>query len=90
MIHDTINQIEERLRNSGCLAPEQRRELEGLLAQLRAEVQTLPRQQEPASTRSDDDLLGRLKESVTEFETTHPQLITLVDRINNMLASFGI
>jgi hypothetical protein len=64
-----------------------------LLAQLRAEAQTLPRlprQQEPASTRSEDDLLGRLKESVTEFETTHPQLITLVDRINNMLASFGI
>lgn len=90
MIHDTINQIEERLRRSGCLTPEQRRELEGLLAQLRAEAQTLPRQQEPASTRSDDDLLGRLKESVTEFETTHPQLITLVDRINNMLASFGI
>jgi hypothetical protein len=90
MIHDTIDQIEERLRNSGCLTPEQRRELEGLLAQLRAEAQNLPRQQEPASTRSEDDLLGRLKESVTEFETTHPQLITLVDRINNMLASFGI
>ncbi|MGN6386098.1 MAG: DUF4404 family protein [Verrucomicrobiota bacterium] len=90
MIHDTINQIEERLRSSGCLTPEQRRELEGLLAQLRAEAQNLPRQPEPASTRSEDDLLGRLKESVTEFETTHPQLITLVDRINNMLASFGI
>lgn len=90
MIQDTINQIEERLRASGNLAPDKRLELQQLLAQLRAETSNLPFQQQSAPAPQSDDLLARLRESVTEFESTHPQLITLVDRINNILASFGI
>jgi hypothetical protein len=37
-----------------------------------------------------DTALGRLRESLAEFETTHPQLVGTVNRISTILANMGI
>ena len=92
MIEDTINKIEQRLRSSENLSPDKRVELESLLAELRTEIATLPGAQKRArgDDSDDDDLLDKLNQSVTEFETTHPQLIGIVNRISTILANMGI
>jgi len=93
MIEDTIAKIEEKLRTAKNLPFSERAELEDLLAQLRAEARSLPDFKEPVGEGSDQDVqsaLGRLEESLTEFETTHPQLVGIVNRISTILANMGI
>jgi len=93
MIEDTIAKIEQRLRTANSLPPGERSELEQLLTQLRAEARSLPRPPQSAAFHQDDDAhtaLDRLQESLTEFETTHPQLVGTVNRISTILANMGI
>ncbi len=92
MIEDTIARIEERLQTATNLPSSERAELQQLLAQLRREAATLPSLQE-SRVNADEDVhgaLGRLGESLTEFETTHPQLVGIVNRISTILANMGI
>jgi hypothetical protein len=94
MIEDTIAKIEERLRNVGSLPRSEQIELEQLLAQLRVDAKTLP-PLSPSDLSASPDLdahtaLDRLQESLTEFETTHPQLVGTVNRISTILANMGI
>lgn len=92
MIENTIARIEARLRTAQSLPPGEREELQRLLDQLRAESRSLPR--EPSSSIDEDDdvqgALGHLQESLTEFETTHPQLVGIVNRISTILSNMGI
>ncbi len=93
MIEDTIAKIEQHLRSAQCLSSDQRLELQQLLAQLRSEARSLPNVPAAAIPTEDDDAqtaLGRLQESLTEFETTHPQLVGTVNRISTILANMGI
>ena len=93
MIEDTIAKIEQRLRSAPSLPAEERLELQQLLAQLRSEARSLPNVPASVIPAEDDDAqtaLGRLQESLTEFETTHPQLVGTVIRISTILANMGI
>ena len=93
MIEDTIAKIEQRLRTAQSLPPAERRELEQLLAQLRVDAHLLPAPAADRASDSEEDVhtaLGRLQESLTEFETTHPQLVGTVNRISTILANMGI
>ena len=94
MIEDTIAKIEQRLRTAKNLPIEERSELEQLLTQLRFEARDLPNNCVPATAAPADEdphtALGRLQESLTEFETTHPQLVGTVNRISTILANMGI
>ena len=94
MIEDTIAKIEQRLRTANSLPAAERAELEQLLAQLRLEARRLPNNSIPITSAPQDDdahtALGRLQESLTEFETTHPQLVGTVNRISTILANMGI
>ena len=93
MIEDTIAKIEEKLRTAQNLPSSERAELEDLLAQLRTEASSLPDLRDSSEDADDEDVqsaLGRLEESLTEFETTHPQLVGIVNRISNILANMGI
>jgi chromosome segregation ATPase len=92
MIEDTIAKIEERLRTAQHLPSSERAELEDLLAQLRRETASLPSVSEQFRDEDEDvhTTLGRLEESLTEFETTHPQLVGIVNRISTILANMGI
>jgi hypothetical protein len=93
MIEDTIARIEERLRSDESLPASERAELEQLLRQLRTESATLPRLDPRGPAEPGEDVhsaLGRLEESLAEFEATHPQLIGIVNRISNILSNMGI
>lgn len=92
MIEDTISKIEQHLRSAQSLPPAERRELEQLLLQLRTEARSLPARGGTACSPDEDahTALGRLQESLTEFETTHPQLVGTVNRISTILANMGI
>jgi hypothetical protein len=93
MIEDTIAKIEETLRTAQNLPVAERAELEQLLAQLKTEAASLPCLRETDENAEDDGVhgaLGRLEESLTEFETTHPQLVGIVNRISTILANMGI
>lgn len=94
MIEHTIAELETRLRSVHGLGESERREVESLLSQLRAEVALAkaagtvpPRAAAPAAH---DSLLDKLAESVTGFEATHPQLTGIVNRISTILANMGI
>jgi hypothetical protein len=96
VIEDTIARIEDRLRSTESLPADQRQELEQLLRQLRIEARSLPNRPsasapEPADESEDvQSAVDRLQESLTEFETTHPQLVGLVNRISTVLSNMGI
>lgn len=92
MIEDTILKIEERLRLAQALSPEQRAELRDLLAQLRSEAETLPADALTAGEEDEDvqSIISRWEETLTAFETSHPQLTGLVNRITAILSNMGI
>ena len=93
MIEQTIAKLEERLR-SASLSAGQRAEIERLLAELRAELAVARDSgaEMPVQTEvpEDESPLDRLNQSVTQFETTHPQLVAIVNRISAVLANMGI
>jgi hypothetical protein len=94
VIEQTISKIEERLRAADSLGPAQRAELQNLLAQLRREARTLPGDALPSDSAGPDEdvqtTLGRLEESLTAFESSHPQLTGIINRISAILANMGI
>jgi len=93
VIEETISKIEERLRAADSLSSAQRAELQDLLAQLRTEARSLPPEAVPAEADEDEDVqsaISRLEESLAAFETSHPQITGLVNRISAILANMGI
>jgi len=94
VIEETISKIEERLRAADSLNPAQRVELQNLLAQLRREARTLPGDALSFDANNTDEdvqtTISRLEESLTAFETSHPQLTGIVNRISAILANMGI
>jgi hypothetical protein len=103
MIEETIRQMEARLGVSTNLAPETRAELLALLAKLREEAKALPARPEvsaaPPSTDPLDEAsevktlqedVNHLRNSVEEFEDSHPKVTQLVNHIANTLAGLGI
>lgn len=103
MIEETIRQMEARLSASTNLAPESRAELLALLAKLREEAKALPSSLRVPITLPPNDPLGEVSEvktlqddvthlrnSVEEFEDSHPKVTQLVNHIANTLAGLGI
>jgi hypothetical protein len=91
MIEDTLAKIEARVLEAGGLPPDKRLELQQLLAELRREAHLLPAQSFAVpEEETAHGTVSRLQESLTEFETTHPQLVGVVNRISNILANMGI
>jgi uncharacterized coiled-coil DUF342 family protein len=97
MIEDTIAKIEAKLGSAESLSEEKRRELAELLEALRAEVRSLPekvqRQAVDEVDEEDEDVqstVQKLEEALAGFERSHPQLITLVNRISTILSNMGI
>lgn len=91
MIEDTIAKIEQRLRSDPSMSAEKRLEMESLLTELRREAAPLnlpiPDRTVPDEPRGAIDSLAA---DLTGFETTHPRLVGLVNRISIVLANMGI
>ena len=93
MIEQTIARLEEKLRTAN-LSPAQRDEVQRLLVELRAELAAARdagvRMPVEAPVTDEESPLERLGQSVVEFETTHPKLVGIVNRISAVLANMGI
>ena len=106
MIRDTISKIEARLQGSNALSADARAELLSLLGELKREIenvepsvgQNIAGQTESltkqATEERNPELLKRsldeLAASVGGFETSHPALVQVVNRICTTLANIGI
>jgi Domain of unknown function (DUF4404) len=110
MIGDTISKIEARLRSTGSLSDESRRELLSLLGTLKTEITDLSRTHAEQARKiagftetsageaireekNEDQLklsLESLATSVEGFETSHPNLVQVVNRICTTLSNLGI
>jgi hypothetical protein len=105
MIRDTIRKLEDRIRAAGGATEETRRDLLGLLAELRGELEGLEdthaadartiagRTLEAANGETFEESEGRLHDleaSVREFEETHPRLLAVVRSLLRTLADAGI
>ncbi len=75
MIDETISKIEARLRDAGSLSEESKRELAGLLATLKTEVNTLSK----THAEQAQSIAGFAQASAHEAirEEKHPQLLEL-------------
>ena len=87
MIEETISKLEERLRS---LPPEQRLEVAPLLAELRREAAQVSLQGRAAPEDDPVSAVRRLQEELAGFETSHPQLVGVVNRISTVLANMGL
>ncbi|MEK7233753.1 MAG: DUF4404 family protein [Elusimicrobiota bacterium] len=85
MIEETVAKIEAALRQARITDPQNKAELITLLETLKAEVQ-----REKRSKDLLDSAGAGLKDAALKFETTHPELATVVNEISTMLAKIGI
>ena len=94
MITEQIAAIRAKLQGLE-LTPAQRDDLERLLNELSEEAALLPQsdvQSTPqiASEEPFDSMMNDLRNTVSEFESTHPKLSGLVGQIATTLSNMGI
>ena len=89
MIKETIKKIEQTLQNGRSLNEKQTLELKILLKRLEGQVQELADKKEKPSGPFEESF-NEVKKSIDEFESSHPDLVTMVNNISNILANMGI
>ena len=102
MIEDTIHTLEARLQSANGLTHDQRRELEGLVATLKAELSTLPNagptgmgsaaivKRQNHAPQSVREALDDLNSALAGQEAQHPKITELVNSLSLLLSNTGI
>jgi len=99
MVEDRIRNIESRVQTSENLPDPAKAELLELIAELRAELHGVKKEQLAQTTGATgdaphgetlDDALGGLTGTVTGLEAMHPRLSELANRIAVALSNMGI
>ena len=96
MIDRHIDNLESRIRNAEGLSDERRTELLGLLASMRAEAASLPKDStgvEAADLPHDkptEAVVTEIQDSLAEFEASHPKLTQLTNQVAMVLSNMGI
>jgi hypothetical protein len=81
----TVSELEQALRGIKSLDRESRQVLEQAVQEIRAALQ-----QETRSAADRQSLIERLRESVEQFESTHPSLTAVLGRLIDGLGQMGI
>lgn len=89
MIKETIKKIEQTLKSGSTLNEKQTLELKILLKRLEGQVQELADNKEKPSSLFEDSF-NEMKKNIDEFEGSHPDLVTMVNNISNILSNMGI
>ncbi len=105
MIEDTISKLEARLKSSTAIPAQSRDELLQLLGTLKQELSDVAKAHGgdtehiigytpvPAATPSRpgaEPLDNQLRNFVASVETSHPQFVSILNRISEILADLGI
>jgi hypothetical protein len=85
---ELLNLLAELKSETQALSVTHRHEAESIAAL--TEISTLEATRETKDPQLLEDSIGGLESSVDEFEKTHPQLVTVVNRIAAMLSNMGI
>jgi len=86
-VRELLEELHETLQAPGTLDAE----LEGSLRTALAEVQeALERRHESAPETGEGSLAARIEGLALEFETAHPTLAGLINRLTHQLASLGV
>lgn len=89
MIKTTLKKIEETLKTSPQLEEKQKLELKILLKRLEGQIEELSQnKKEPPHLLK--ETIDDIKKSVDEFESSHPDLVSIVNNISNTLSNMGI
>lgn len=100
MIQDTIQKLEDRLKNNPAGDPASNEAALELLRTLKLELNNLAKTDEQKakdlagltaeSAQGEKSALDRLSASVVEFEESHPNLVDAVNRVCATLSNLGI
>lgn len=83
MINKNIDTLKDSINKAADITPERKAELIALLEEMQA---GLPAAEKADLKQSSDNI----KHLVGEFETNHPELAELINRISLMLANIGL
>lgn len=87
MIRNRLDEIEAKVQGASNIPEDTRAQLLTLLGDLKTEAVKLA---ETHDEKTVDAALEGLTTPVSDFETTHPKLTQLVNRLADMLSSVGI
>jgi len=95
MIRKRIEELEQRIDRSETLSAENKAEILGALADLKREAATLPESESAAvepvpEEASVNAVLDDLTASVASFESSHPRVTALANRVAVILSNMGI
>jgi|GEM_PF-2683910 phage-related protein len=83
MINKNINTLKDSIQNADDITQQRKAELIAQLDEMQAKI---PVAEEAELKQSSDSM----KHLVGEFETNHPELADLINRISMMLANIGL
>lgn len=83
-VEEILSELDTLIGGSGDLADDQRALLTSAVGQIR---EALDRGDQAAER---DTLMGRLRETLEDFEEDHPRLTALVGRVADSLSDLGI
>ena len=94
MIKDHLGQLRNLIEQAGGLPDATRNELLKLVSTVENETSPVEGQPEEAAEPSDEtptqDSFAKLSSSIEELETSHPEMVTVVNRIAVTLGNMGI
>ena len=89
-LKSTLAELHAELANAGKVDPQTRALLQEALADIQRSLATT--ESEPAELRTtrDEGIAERLQTATARFETTHPTLAGLIERLTDLLGAAGI
>jgi len=81
-----LNELHAKLKSAGTIGSEDRE----LLTQLSVDIRSLLAHPGGAAAARHRTIVDRLRESITRFEVSHPDLTDVMARISKALADMGI
>lgn len=89
-LRETLELLKEQLKTAESLEPEQVDQLRQVLHEIDCTLPAILSQQEVDSKQRASSLGSKLLEVANEFESSHPQITSIVGRVADQLAQIGI
>lgn len=82
----TIEKLHSELKETKAVDAESRQ----LLTELKNDIEKLLNQDEDASSKQNEDLIDKLKNTAEHFEASHPDLTSSINNVITILVNLGI
>ena len=82
----TIGKLHSELKQTKVVDDESRQ----LLTELKNDIEELLNQDEDASSKQNEDLIDKLKNTAEHFEASYPELTSSINNVITILVNLGI